>query len=388
MEIAGQRGSGGRAGRHAIVVAAEFPPDHFGGGGAFAASLVRALQITYARVDVVVNTPAATNRRIELSPGAMATYVGLRAKPHLSAIGPDAKVVWGATRTARVLRDLDAKSSSILISVDYFSAVAALSEGLHGPKLALACLQSAAGRAAAGIASADEPLRLEVERACAETGWTFLCPSEAERTAVASAHPQANVQLLYPALDPATESFAKGLSREKGGSGGLIGYVGRLAAEKAPDRLLAIAEQMRDSSPLELVVITGDRSSPAASQLRSLGITVREWLDRESLLRFYGELDALLLPSRYESFGLVALEAAAAGAAVVLSLETGANEILAPHPGVIQVDCDEPVQVVQALLEASEWRRSALGRYEFDYPNDRSFARALFAVLHATSNLE
>ncbi len=373
------------AGGTAFVVSAEFPPEHFGGGGAYASSLARALERRHSRVEVVVNTRLDQTTSSAISPSVTATFVGMRSRPHLSGLSPDAKVVWGAGRTAAVLSRLRAHQAAVLVAVDYFSAVSSLNAGLSGPRLALACLQSAAGREAAGVSSPDEGLRQEVERLCNEMGWVFLCPSEAEKALILRRYPGANAHVVYPALDPTTLDRAGNREQPRPDSVAVrVGYVGRLAPEKAPDRLLATAEALRSKRNFELVVVTGDVNSPEASELRSSGAEVRGWLDRNDLLAFYQGLDVLFLPSRYESFGLVAIEAASVGAAVVMSIETGAREVLGGHPGCFVTNCDNVGDVLRDLERATRWRRSGNPVDGFAYPGDDRFSRALFSALDHT----
>jgi len=98
-------------------------------------------------------------------------------------------------------------------------------------------------------------------------------------------------------------------------------YAGRLAREKGTFQLLAAAAQSSDGWPLRLV-----GSGPAEDQLRrrarALGIEQRVAFrpfirDRSCLARAYAGARCVVMPGEHETFGLVALEAAASGASVV-----------------------------------------------------------------------
>jgi alpha-1,6-mannosyltransferase len=98
-------------------------------------------------------------------------------------------------------------------------------------------------------------------------------------------------------------------------------YVGRLAREKGVFGLLEAAARSRDPWPLRLV-----GSGPAEDQLRrrarALGLGRRVSFhpfiaDRQRLARAYAGARCVVMPGEHETFGLVALEAAASGAAVV-----------------------------------------------------------------------
>jgi len=98
-------------------------------------------------------------------------------------------------------------------------------------------------------------------------------------------------------------------------------YVGRLAREKGVFRLLDAAARADDPWPLRLI-----GSGPAEDQLRRrasvLGIAHRVSFhpficDRARLARAYAGARCVVMPGEHETFGLVALEAAASGARVV-----------------------------------------------------------------------
>ncbi len=98
-------------------------------------------------------------------------------------------------------------------------------------------------------------------------------------------------------------------------------YVGRLAREKGVFRLLEATARSEDRWPLRLV-----GSGPAEDQLRrrarALGIQRRVSFrpfvsDRERLARAYAGASCVVMSGEHETFGLVALEAAASGASVV-----------------------------------------------------------------------
>jgi alpha-1,6-mannosyltransferase len=98
-------------------------------------------------------------------------------------------------------------------------------------------------------------------------------------------------------------------------------YVGRLAREKGVFRLLEAAARSDDPWPLRLI-----GSGPAEDQLRrraqALGMARRVSFhpfvsDRARLARAYAGARCVVMPGEHETFGLVALEAAASGARVV-----------------------------------------------------------------------
>jgi glycogen synthase len=109
------------------------------------------------------------------------------------------------------------------------------------------------------------------------------------------------------------------------GEGPLVVYAGRLAPEKGAQDLLAAAGQLRNRHPGTRFVIAGDGSHRAAliAEARRLklhrAVSFPGQLDHDTLAAVFGAADAVVLPSRYEASGTIALEAAAAGAPLAVS---------------------------------------------------------------------
>ncbi len=80
---------------------------------------------------------------------------------------------------------------------------------------------------------------------------------------------------------------------------------------------------------LQLWIVGRDEPAAWRNRARRLGVIdrVRFLGERSDLERLYAAADGLLLPTRYDAFGLVCLEAAAAGRAVVTSADAGASEL-------------------------------------------------------------
>lgn len=110
----------------------------------------------------------------------------------------------------------------------------------------------------------------------------------------------------------------------------LIVHIGRFAPQKNHVGLLKIAKQLLTHYPATQFVLVGDgslRSDIEAEILAgSLSHNVRMLGIRQDVERILGASDVFLLPSLWEGFGLVAIEANAAGIPVVGSDAPGLRE--------------------------------------------------------------
>ena len=106
-----------------------------------------------------------------------------------------------------------------------------------------------------------------------------------------------------------------------------------------------------------------------AKQINEAGLTERAafmgWVSDKVLGALYAAADAVVIPSRYEPFGLVALEAAACAAPVLVSDIGGLGEIARrSHGAILTTQPNDPKQLaasIERLLADSNHARK-LGR--------------------------
>jgi len=117
-----------------------------------------------------------------------------------------------------------------------------------------------------------------------------------------------------------------------------VAYVGRFEPRKGFDLACAAFSQLlRDIPNIEISFI-GDkvgehstqvlREQQAEDLLEDERVTFRGMVSREELDQIYVDSDIVLMPSRYESFGLVAIEAMAAGTPVIALAVGGLKEVV------------------------------------------------------------
>jgi D-inositol-3-phosphate glycosyltransferase len=151
----------------------------------------------------------------------------------------------------------------------------------------------------------------------------------------------------------------------------LVLYVGRIEPLKGIDILLRAAAEMEGR--FCLLVVGGDnREARRKAELRQLaaemGITERVFfqdaVSHERLPLYYNAADICVVPSYYESFGLVAVEAMACGVPVVASRVGGLMETVRDGQTgyLVPWRCPEPFAERLELLLDNEPLRRSLGR--------------------------
>ncbi|NHO32920.1 glycosyltransferase [Acetobacter fallax] len=125
----------------------------------------------------------------------------------------------------------------------------------------------------------------------------------------------------------------------------LLGAAGRMIPEKGFDTLLDAFS--RADLPDTALILFGDGPSRAALQVKA-GPNVIFTGFRTALRSDLAGLDAFVLPSRREPFGLVLLEAMAAGLPVLATNAGGVPDILGAHPECM-VPPDEPAVMAAGL---------------------------------------
>jgi glycosyltransferase involved in cell wall biosynthesis len=128
--------------------------------------------------------------------------------------------------------------------------------------------------------------------------------------------PTSRIVLTPNAVDPA---FSPGGA----GSDGYLLFVGAIQTRKDP---LAAVDAAREVG-LPLVVAGPEKEPALARQLRERGAQLRGYVEKPELADLYRGAAALVLPSRYEGFGLPVLEAMACGTPVVAADDAAMREV-------------------------------------------------------------
>ena len=132
-------------------------------------------------------------------------------------------------------------------------------------------------------------------------------------------------------------------------------FVGRLEERKGFDVLIKAIPIIMDKSPNAVVHICGegDLLQFAQTQLNpfSKRVFFHGYQTRTSLNNFYSECDIFVAPSRYESFGLIYLEAMHFGKPVVACNSGGTPEVVKNNETGILVKPGDHLELSKAILE-------------------------------------
>jgi glycosyltransferase involved in cell wall biosynthesis len=144
--------------------------------------------------------------------------------------------------------------------------------------------------------------------------------------------PEEKIRVITHGVDPA---FSPG----SGDAKGYLLFVGAVQRRKDPRAALEAAQELR----MPLVVAGPEKEVPLAKELRRLGADLRGYVEKAELAALYRDAACLVVPSRYEGFGLPVLEAMASGTPVVA----------APDPALVEVAGDAAVYADQADLSGA-----------------------------------
>jgi D-inositol-3-phosphate glycosyltransferase len=136
-------------------------------------------------------------------------------------------------------------------------------------------------------------------------------------------------------------------------------YVGRFAPLKGLDLLLSAVARLKKHLPnLKLLVAGGDGPTATGTldlieQSRQLGIQQQVSfvgrVDHDDLPNYYNAADLLVVPSHYESFGLVVLEALACGTPVAATRFGAAETVLQPNRNGVIIPNPDAAAVADAM---------------------------------------
>ena len=175
--------------------------------------------------------------------------------------------------------------------------------------------------------------------------------------------PYEKIRVIPNGIDPSIFTNLKGVGEvrsrfaERGEK--LVLFVGRLVVEKGVHVLLdAIPKVLQKVEAKFVIAGDGYLRSEVVKRVaeRGLGgkVHVTGYLDTDTIRRLFLAADVCVIPSLYEPFGIVALEAMAAGCPVVASDTGGLSEIVEHEKTGVKVYPNNPDSLAWGILRVLE----------------------------------
>ncbi|OLL73737.1 Glycosyltransferase [Pseudonocardia sp. Ae168_Ps1] len=390
-----------------LMVSWEFPPVVVGGLGRHVHALARELVVLGHEVVVLSRAPAGTDAGTH--PTVTDTVDGVRVlrvaedPPHLE-FGTDL-VAWTLGMGHGLLRHaltalLPGWRPDVVHAHDWLVAHPAIAlADVLGVPLVTTLHATEAGRHSGWLPGPMNRQVHSTEWWLAQRADEVITCSSAMRAEVAALYDldADDVHVVHNGIDPGRWR-TRGAAPVPSSSGPRLVYFGRLEFEKGVQDLIAALPRIRRRHPGTRLLVAGTGTQAAMLAERAAAHRVRRSVDflghlpDADLTALLRAADAVVLPSRYEPFGIVALEAAAVGATLVASTAGGLGEVvrdgetgLAFTPGDLPGIADA---VDRALADPRAARRRARAararlRTDFAWPTIAERTAAIYAGARA-----
>ena len=250
--------------------------------------------------------------------------------------------------------------------------------------------------------------RANSERDIAHTSDLIISPSGEEKESLIKEYgiSSSKIEVVHPGVNP--RLFYPGENRiilKKAGFNKdnlVLLYVGRIEPVKGLMNLIEALEIMKRKDPLlfdkiKLLVIGGGKKeeelfkneevSRIKGQVEQYGlknkVSFLGSIDHSKLHKYYSVADALVVPSLYESFGLVTVEALACGTPVIVSQIGKMRSIVKEGKNGFSFRPDDPVSLLQAienlflyreqLWSSASIRKDVIRRFSWDITSEKTY---------------
>jgi len=391
-----------------LHVSSEYPPQKIFGLGRYVSDLSQELATQGHDVSVLTNSIGGADRDV-LDRGVHVHRVEFPPPPMPPT--PGAPVLAYNVHLQQRAASLGAEglgNPEVVVSHDWLTAVAAhrIARRLKLPHV-WTVHDTVRGKRFGRITEVDDRVAYAIERWATREADLLVVNSTAIGEEIARVYGAARerVLLLHPGINPASCQSSQGEARLAGFRSALarpdqvlLTYVGRLDLEKGIDTLInGFAILKRRRPEIRLAIAGRGLLQPTIEdQLRGLGlerdVLLCGYLEGQVLRSFYSASDVHICPSRYEPFGLVALEAMAVGAPVVVSDTGGLRDIVSTAKVGRKFPPDDPQNLADTLFElvASPKLRRQIGEAGRKHVSERfSWAQlARTAIAHYEKAVE
>ncbi|ALG84087.1 glycosyltransferase family 4 protein [Gordonia phthalatica] len=348
-----------------LVVSWEYPPVVVGGLGRHVHHLAEAVAAEGHDVIVLTRQPSGTDSMTHPTTDTVVNGVRVIAvaeDPPAFDFGAD-MMAWtlamghGFVRAGlRILRDEPAPD--VVHAHDWLVAhpAIALAEYFDAP-LVSTLHATEAGRHSGWVAG-------HINRQVHSVEWWLANASDALITCSASMHDEVKtlfgpdlppISVIHNGIDVGTWNFVDRAVRIEPPH---LLFAGRLEYEKGVQDLLEALPAIRRAHPGTHLTVAGDGTQTtwlhelAHEHEVTAAVDFVGKKDREELMDLMHRCDAIVLPSRYEPFGIVALEAAATGIPLITSTAGGLGEAVTDGETGWTFEPFDPAGIAQAVCDA------------------------------------
>ncbi|HEY8025436.1 MAG TPA: glycosyltransferase [Burkholderiaceae bacterium] len=378
-----------------VLISRDYPPDHSGGIATFTKALAEALAAQGDLVHVI--TQGATGNRVIFEHGVWVHYVPVR---HMER-SPQAlarnipRHIWDWSAVAleeceRIAthRAIDAVEAPIwdcegaaFLLHGHWRLVTSLHTPLH---FWIESQQQTQAQARSDgneqwMASFARPM-LQLERELMMDAGAVRANSRAITQEIEQAYgftfDRAKLRLIPHGMAPLAIESATASARKRN-AGVEVLFVGRFEARKGIDVLLHVIPLVLQALPHVVFRLIGDDTiaGPGGATFKEEFLArqaQQEWLGRvafcgrvsdEALQQAYAACDIFVAPSRFESFGLVLLEAMRAGKPVICCAAGGMPEVVAHGVNGLVIEAGSAAALAHAIttLAGNPLQRAEMG---------------------------
>lgn len=236
---------------------------------------------------------------------------------------------------------------------------------------------------AIGIGEEEPELRVVTENELIEDSHCIIASTESEMRDIVSYYgaSQDKIKIIPCGVNLSTfHNIDQSSARQNLGLNGnsIILFVGRIEPLKGVDRLLEAISKL-DKKKIELIVIGGDTESQSElDRLHNISqelniqdlVTFTGNLEHEELPQYYSAADICVIPSYYESFGLVALESLACGTPVVSTRVGGIEKIVQQGKTGYIVDSNSAPELAKGIAKILSNKSSGSPRANTEFIRD------------------
>ena len=245
--------------------------------------------------------------------------------------------------------------------------------------------RAASGAFGAGLAANPQWVNRQKDQEIALADAVLTCSPFAAATYLANGVPE---HKIYP-CHLGTDLSAEQRLRPVRGLSSRFLFVGNLLPLKGVDILLDVFDALhRDGVSAHLSLVGGGGDAALMARARSMpNVGVQSFVRKPALFDLMAQHDYLVLPSRFDSFGMVVPEAMSVGVPVIVSDRVGAKMIIEQHPSagwIVPLEREALQARIRTLIDNPGWLKPAsaaalVAAQDYSWPAYRS---RVVEVLH------